>query len=150
MNSKEHLQEPQSTICSIVLQVNFFNFFSRSSLQTFKTTIVVLILLPLEIATKYLERVTQVTVQALLERDITGKEPEMLNAITKPFTNLIIQLDKKALENLVHSNITDEDFRLLKHNCKKETLLNSTYSENMSNNTKGKCKYINTLLFKYN
>jgi hypothetical protein len=94
-------------------------------------------MLPVEITTRYLERVTKLIVEALLKRDITAKEPEMLNAITKPFTNLIIQLDKNVLEQTANGNTTD-DVRLLRHNFQ-ITNINSTF---LSNSTRqyGKCK----------
>ena len=100
----------------------------------------VLVLLPLEIATNYLDQVTKIIVEALLKRDITAKEPEMLNAITKPFTNLIIQLDKKVLEEIAKGNTTS-DIRILKHNCKKVFSIEFNNTLSLNNSIKeGKCK----------
>ena len=65
----------------------------------------------------------------------------MLNALTKPFTNLIIQLDKEALEGLAKGNRTDEDFRLLKYNCKRSNLTFDNGSVQSLLNNYEKCKY---------
>ncbi len=96
-------------------------------------------MLPLEIATQYLDLVTQKIVKALLDRDISAKEPEMLNALTKPFTRLIIQLDKDALESLASGNKTDDEFHLLKYNCKKSNHFNVSLNHSLSNQYE-KCK----------
>jgi sodium-dependent phosphate cotransporter len=85
----------------------------------------VLVLLPLELATGYLEIVTQLLVNVMLKANLDAKEPEMLSALTKPFTNIIIQLDKKVLEAIANKNAS-EDAQILKHICGFNEKLNQT------------------------
>jgi hypothetical protein len=100
----------------------------------------VLVLLPLELATHYLEYITSLVVTALLKqknlKDI--KEPEILTVITKPFTNLIIQLDKKVLDDLATGDVAD-NVSLIKHICSKKlihsTLANSNFTNGFLNTT---------------
>ncbi|XP_062977639.1 sodium-dependent phosphate transport protein 2A [Elgaria multicarinata webbii] len=59
----------------------------------------VLVLLPLEVASGYLHRITKVAVAALNFR--SGQDaPELLKVITEPFTGLIIQLDKSVITGI--------------------------------------------------
>nr|XP_056703369.1 sodium-dependent phosphate transport protein 2A [Euleptes europaea] len=59
----------------------------------------VLVLLPLEVVSGYLHRITQVAVATLNFR--TGQDaPELLKVITEPFTRLIIQLDKSVITGI--------------------------------------------------
>ena len=74
----------------------------------------VLVLLPIEIATRFLEKLSEIIVQALISNEISAKEPELLNAITKPLTSKIVQLDKKVLELIAQGNATGDE-KLLKH-----------------------------------
>ena len=76
----------------------------------------VIVLLPLEIVTKYLERLSGAIVNAIIAKEITAKEPELLNAITKPLTSKIVQLDKAVLELIALGNSTGDE-KLLKHKC---------------------------------
>lgn len=76
----------------------------------------VLVLLPIEILTKYLEVVSSIIVKALIAQEISAKEPELLNAITKPLTSKIIQLDKVVLELIAQGNTTGDE-KLMKHDC---------------------------------
>ena len=48
-------------------------------------------------------------------------EPELLNAITKPLTNKIIQLDKAVLDRIAQNKTIPGD-TLIKHVCKKTTI----------------------------
>jgi hypothetical protein len=87
----------------------------------------VLVLLPIEIAFGYLNKVSKLLVDELVQYDIQTEEPELLNAITKPFTSLIIQLDKTVLKNITIGAV-DGDVDLRKHICKvvQDNLTNST------------------------
>ena len=72
----------------------------------------VLILLPLEIVSGYLESVSNLIVNAILSQNTEVSNPELLTALTKPLTHLIVELDMKVLA--VSSNST---IKLIKHNC---------------------------------
>ena len=54
----------------------------------------------------YLNKVTKAIVDSLIQYDIQAKEPELLTALTKPLTSLIIQLDKEVLKNISIGKIT--------------------------------------------
>lgn len=94
-------------------------------------------MLPIEIVTGYLNYVTKAIVEALIKYDINAKEPELLHAITKPFTNLIIQLDKEVLKNISIGSAVDV-VELRKRNCgpKIDDLFNTT-----QNNQVQKCMH---------
>ena len=113
----------------------------------------VIVLLPIEMATGFLEVLTRVIVNALLKHDINAKEPEMLSALTKPLTNKIVQLDKDVLSTIAKSN-TSEDFGLLKKNCKTilayEVVENGTLTQATDSEPR-KCNFSNKkILFKLN
>ncbi|KAH0629942.1 hypothetical protein JD844_012436 [Phrynosoma platyrhinos] len=63
----------------------------------------VLVLLPLEVATGYLYRITNIVVTTLKFHG--GQDaPEILKVITEPFTSLIIQLDKSVITGIATGN----------------------------------------------
>ena len=65
----------------------------------------VCILLPLEAATHALEKLTD-TMTKNLRYEKGTKPPEMLKALTKPFTSLIVQvLDFSVVHNLIYLNL---------------------------------------------
>ena len=82
----------------------------------------VLVLLPLEVAVGYLEYTSGILVGPLQRSssNTNTKEPEMLNAITKPLTDIIIQIDKAILDKIA-TNETSDDVKLIKKICKKGT-----------------------------
>lgn len=94
----------------------------------------VAVLLPVEIAFQYLERVSGYLIEPISSNNPNAKEPEMLNAITKPLTEAIIQIDKNILDTIASSNVSIEAGSLVKRICKKkfndddmdEVLTNST------------------------
>lgn len=94
----------------------------------------VLLLLPLELSTRYLESISLLLVQPLSTNSPNAKEPELLNAITKPSTDSIIQIDKSVLDKIA-VNQTADNSSLIKQFCKKTFLVhvvenNTFYEEN--------------------
>ena len=57
----------------------------------------VLTLVPVEVCTGYLEKITAAMVGTLGDTKGSSKPPDFLKVLTKPFTNLVIQLNKKVL-----------------------------------------------------
>ena len=94
----------------------------------------VLVLLPLEVISGYLEEFSKLIVNGLLTSQGKTTNPEFLNALTKEFTNLIIQIDMDSLTAEFDSNST---LNLIKHNC----------TNNSGNITK--CNIISTLSLKF-
>jgi len=80
----------------------------------------VLILLPIEIGFQLLENVSHFLVGPLYHNNPNVKEPELLNAITKPLTEAIIQIDKSVLEMIASNQAGFENASLIKRICKKE------------------------------
>ena len=95
-------------------------------------------MLPLEMATNYLEITSKILVKPLQNHNPNAKEPEMLNAITKPLTNSIIQIEKSILDKIATNQSSDSD-RLIKQVCKKakSMVLNETF--NSTNAESNKC-----------
>ncbi|XP_021370578.1 sodium-dependent phosphate transport protein 2B-like isoform X2 [Mizuhopecten yessoensis] len=78
----------------------------------------VIILLPIEVISGYLFRLSGAIVDSLhLEKYKDGKQ-DLLKAITKPFTTRIVQVDSKAIQKIAHNEDVDT---LLKLCCKSAT-----------------------------
>ncbi len=75
----------------------FRRAFAAATVHDFFNWLSVLILLPLELATRYLERLTDSIIKGINTNSTVSENPEFLKKITKPFTNLVIQLDKKII-----------------------------------------------------
>ena len=82
----------------------------------------VIVLLPLEVASGYLRRLTGEIIGSLsLKRD-EGVNQKLLKTITEPFTKLIIQLDKKIITNIALGDQSAESKSLIK-SCKPKTVI---------------------------
>jgi len=97
----------------------------------------VLILLPIEIAFQLLEKASHFLVGPLYNSNPNVKEPEMLNAITKPLTEAIIQIDKSVLDSIASNKAGFENASLIRRVCKKQNehnmIVNQSYAfENSS------------------
>ena len=108
----------------------------------------VLILLPLELVSKYLFRLTEKIVEPLDEKSTDkGLKKDLLKKITKPFTQLIIQLDTDLIEKIAKKNATkkEESLSLIKVICSKSSevpIANTTNTSNLSNMTGKPCKFL--------
>ncbi|CAH1773675.1 unnamed protein product [Owenia fusiformis] len=60
----------------------------------------VLILLPLEVLTGYLYRLTTAIIDSCNLKDTSMEKKEFLKVLTKPFTSTIIQVDKKVIQKI--------------------------------------------------
>lgn len=101
--------------------------FAGATIHDMFNLLSVAVLLPVEMATNYLEIVSGLLVNPLKNHNPNTKEPEMLNAITKPLTNAIIQIEKSVLDKIATNHSSESD-RLIKQICK-SSILNQT-SEN--------------------
>ncbi|OBS68976.1 hypothetical protein A6R68_02499 [Neotoma lepida] len=88
----------------------FQRAFSGSAVHGIFNWLTVLVLLPLESATAALERLSELALGAASLQP-GGQAPDILKALTKPFTHLIIQLDS----SVITSNITNSS--LIKQWC---------------------------------
>jgi sodium-dependent phosphate cotransporter len=99
----------------------------------------VLVLLPCEIAFGYLYRLTKMITKASGAKGDQETKVEFLKKITKPFTNLVIQIDKKVLEELAKGDV-DSDKSLIK-SCKDKVFFNTTTNTSVTVDVKP-CSFI--------
>ncbi|EHH25791.1 sodium-dependent phosphate transport protein 2B isoform X1 [Macaca nemestrina] len=95
----------------------FRRAFAGATVHDFFNWLSVLVLLPVEVATHYLEVVTQLIVESFHFKN--GEDaPDLLKVITKPFTKLIVQLDKKVISQIAMNDETAKNKSLVKIWCK--------------------------------
>ncbi|XP_074085779.1 sodium-dependent phosphate transport protein 2B-like [Macrotis lagotis] len=103
----------------------FRRAFAGATVHDFFNWLSVLVLLPVEVITSYLYHLTDVIVKTFHIR--SGEDaPELLKVITDPFTKLIIQLDKKVINEIATGNEAAKNKSLIKIWCK--TFKNVTLS----------------------
>ncbi|RNA23097.1 Sodium-dependent phosphate transport 2B [Brachionus plicatilis] len=103
---------------------NFRRAFAGATVHDSFNLLSVLVLLPIEVVSGYLEKTTGWLVKLILSADTSSaKNPEILTVITKPLTNAIIQLDKKVLEDIAQSQ-AKANATLIKHFCSKKIKIN--------------------------
>ncbi|XP_026958609.1 sodium-dependent phosphate transport protein 2B [Sagmatias obliquidens] len=95
----------------------FRRAFAGATVHDFFNWLSVLVLLPLEAATHYLEHLTNLVVESFNFKN--GEDaPELLKVITDPFTKLIIQLDKKVINQIAMNDETAKNKSMIKIWCK--------------------------------
>ena len=88
-------------------------------------------MLPLELIFGYLENVSNFFVSNV-EKTHDGKEPEMLNAIVKPLTDAIIQIDKAVFDAIASNKNISDNTPLIKRCTKIDPeILNLTFMNNV-------------------
>ncbi|CAO2639923.1 Sodium-dependent phosphate transport protein 2B [Lemmus lemmus] len=95
----------------------FRRAFAGATVHDFFNWLSVLVLLPLEAATHYLEILTNLVVDTFNFKN--GEDaPDLLKVITDPFTKLIIQLDKKVIQQIAMNDPAAQNKSLIKIWCK--------------------------------
>ena len=97
-----------NTIVSLMQSTDRNEFrlaFAAATVHDMFNWLTVLVLLPIESTTHYLEYITDALIAGQWEVDKSGNT-EFLSRFTKPFTKLIIQLDKKVLNEIASGNDT--------------------------------------------
>ncbi|XP_039983717.1 solute carrier family 34 member 2b [Xiphias gladius] len=102
----------------------FRRAFAGATVHDFFNWLSVLILLPLEVATGVLYKITHLIIESF---NIESGEdaPDLLNVITDPLTNSIVQLDKSVITGIATGDPAARNMSLIKVWCKKET--NTTF-----------------------
>ena len=77
----------------------------------------VIILLPLEVITHYLLKLTDEIIKVLHLRQTKGVNKKLLKTVTEPFTKVVIQLDKSIIEDIALGDKAAESKSLIK-SCK--------------------------------
>ncbi len=86
-------------------------------------------LLPIELLFHPLEKISGLLVEPIKTNKPNAKEPELLNAITKPLTDAIIQIDKNVLDKIA-TNQTSDNISLINRNCSKTIQTNGNHFRN--------------------
>ncbi|KAG8510303.1 Sodium-dependent phosphate transport protein 2B [Galemys pyrenaicus] len=95
----------------------FRRAFAGATVHDFFNWLSVFVLLPLEAATHYLETLTNLIVETFHFKN--GEDaPALLKVITDPFTKLIIQLDKKVINQIAMNDESAKNKSLVKIWCK--------------------------------
>ncbi|XP_027999410.2 sodium-dependent phosphate transport protein 2B isoform X1 [Eptesicus fuscus] len=101
----------------------FRRAFAGATVHDFFNWLSVLVLLPVEVSTHYLEALTNLIVESFNFK--SGEDaPELLKVITNPLTKQIIQLDKKVINQVAMNDPAAQNKSLIKIWCK--TLTNVT------------------------
>ncbi|CAK6450313.1 unnamed protein product [Pipistrellus nathusii] len=95
----------------------FRRAFAGGTVHDFFNWLSVLVLLPVEVSTHYLEALTNLIVESFHFQ--SGEDaPELLKVLTKPLTKLIIQLDKKVIHRVAMNGPAAKNKSLIKIWCK--------------------------------
>ena len=95
----------------------------------------VLVLLPTEVITKhffgssYLYYASKSITDSMGIKNKQETKVEFLKKITKPFTNQVIQIDKKVIQQIAEGKDVAPDQSLIKYWCKMESVFNNTLNE---------------------
>ncbi|XP_070688012.1 solute carrier family 34 member 2b [Pempheris klunzingeri] len=102
----------------------FRRAFAGATVHDFFNWLSVLILLPLEVATGVLVKLTSLIIKSFNIQ--TGEDaPDLLNTITDPLTNSIIELDKTVINGIATGSEASKNMSLIKVWCK--TATNTTF-----------------------
>ncbi|OWF37943.1 Sodium-dependent phosphate transport protein 2A [Mizuhopecten yessoensis] len=96
----------------------FKRSFAGATVHDMFNWLTVLILLPLEVATHYLYSLTDVIINSLDLSKSSGKKRDILKAITKPFTSLVVKVNSKVIKDIAVEKAGAEDKSVLKRWCK--------------------------------
>nr|XP_046248671.1 solute carrier family 34 member 2b [Scatophagus argus] len=106
----------------------FRRAFAGATVHDFFNWLSVLILLPLEVATGVLYKLTHLLIESFNIQ--TGEDaPDLLNVITDPLTDSIIELDKSVITGIATGDPAAKNMSLIKIWCKKKTY---TYLKNVT------------------
>uniref|UniRef100_A0A667XWD7 Sodium-dependent phosphate transport protein 2B n=1 Tax=Myripristis murdjan TaxID=586833 RepID=A0A667XWD7_9TELE len=111
----------------------FRRAFAGATVHDFFNWLSVLILLPLEVATGVLYKLTKLLIDSF-QIESGENAPDLLNVITDPLTDSIIQLDKSVISGIATGDEAAKNKSLIKIWCK--TKINTTfYNETVENCT---------------
>ena len=107
----------------------FRRAFAGATVHDMFNILCVCILLPIEVVTGYLYRFTGFLIQEMhFESDKNAKK-EFLKKLTKPFTNIVIQIDKKVIEGIAKGDESYKHKSLIKYLCDKGQEKNVTVND---------------------
>ncbi|XP_034282181.1 sodium-dependent phosphate transport protein 2B isoform X2 [Pantherophis guttatus] len=100
----------------------FRRAFAGATVHDFFNWLSVFVLLPIEVISQYLFRLTSLIVDSF-QLESGENAPELLKVITDPFTKLIIQLDKSVISAIATGDESAKNKTLVKVWCKTKTSL---------------------------
>ncbi|KAG7514172.1 sodium-dependent phosphate transport protein 2B-like [Solea senegalensis] len=113
----------------------FRRAFAGATVHDFFNWLSVIVLLPLEVATGVLYKLTQLIIKSFNIQ--SGEDaPALLKVITDPLTKSIIQLDKSVITGIATGDPAAKNMSLIKIWCKKKTITNF-YNVTVENCTAG-------------
>lgn len=105
---------------------DFRRAFAGATVHDVFNWLTVLVLLPLEVVSGYLERLSGVMVDAFHLEQNENHDQDYLKVVTDPFTKLIIQIDKKVIEKIATKELVDDGLSIIKHKCCSGTIESTT------------------------
>ncbi|CAJ1052115.1 solute carrier family 34 member 2a [Xyrichtys novacula] len=105
----------------------FRRAFAGATVHDFFNWLSVLVLLPLEVASGYLYEVTKLIIDSFQIQ--SGEAPDLLNVITDPLTESIIELDKSVISGIATGDPAARNKSLIKIWCKTFTNISLEYVE---------------------
>ncbi|XP_060597383.1 sodium-dependent phosphate transport protein 2B-like [Ruditapes philippinarum] len=105
------------SIGQITNKNDFRRAFAGATVHDVFNWLTVLVLLPLEVITGYLEKISSLMIDSMDLQTTKGGKMDFLKVITKPFTKLIIQIDKKVIEKIATGKLKDDSPSIIKHIC---------------------------------
>ncbi|KAJ8277147.1 hypothetical protein GJAV_G00071960 [Gymnothorax javanicus] len=100
----------------------FRRAFGGATVHDFFNWLSVLVLLPLEVITGVLYKLTKLLIDSF-QIESGENAPDLLNVITDPLTDSIIQLDKKVISLIAIGDPSAKNRSLIKVWCKTETIM---------------------------
>ncbi|XP_071824883.1 sodium-dependent phosphate transport protein 2A-like isoform X2 [Apostichopus japonicus] len=98
----------------------FRRAFGSATIHDMFNWLAVIVLLPMEVLTGYLYRMTSLIVNSFSIESNENAKFDLLKKLTKPTTSLVIQLDKKVINKIAVGEVDKTESSLLKMWCKKE------------------------------
>ncbi|XP_015794964.1 sodium-dependent phosphate transport protein 2B [Tetranychus urticae] len=92
----------------------FRRAFAAATVHDMFNWLTVIVLLPLEVTTGYLEVTTKIVVSSLKWEKSNTTSPEYLKKLTSPFSKLIVQLDNNAIMEIAIGNSSNSESLLKK------------------------------------
>ncbi|XP_052805215.1 sodium-dependent phosphate transport protein 2A-like [Mya arenaria] len=118
----------------------FRRAFAGATVHDMFNWLTVLVLLPLEVFTGFLFRLTSLIIDSSNIGTYEGGKREFLTALTKPFTSLIVQVDKKVINKIAEGHTEYLNKSLIKKYCvfeKREVIKNVSLVTNFTNAING-------------
>ncbi|XP_065053390.1 sodium-dependent phosphate transport protein 2B-like [Rhopilema esculentum] len=98
----------------------FRRAFAGATVHDMFNILSVLVFLPIEVACGYLYHLTNILIKKMnLHQSTSSTKKEFLSKLTKPFTNLIIQLDKGVITKIAQGDKDAASKSLIKYWCDK-------------------------------